>query len=85
MDFKIVHINHGFPRKEPEYECPAEFGQMKEIASFLSQGIPFVRVDFFVIKGEVYFGEFTFYDWGGLRPFHPVTWDFDLGTSLNLS
>ena len=85
MDFNIVPINHGFPRKEPEYDCPAEFGQMKEFASLLSQGIPFVRVDFFVIKGEVYFGEFTFYDWGGLRPFHPEKWDYDLGTSLNLS
>ena len=84
MNFCPAPINHGFPRKKPEYDCPAEFNQMKEYASLLSQGIPFVRVDFFVIKGIVYFGEFTFYDWGGLQPFVPDIWDYKMGEWLNL-
>ena len=83
MNFCPAPINHGFPRKMPEYNCPVEFNQMKEYASVLSQGIPFVRADFFVIKGEVYFGEFTFYDWGGLRPFEDE-WDLKTGDMLQL-
>lgn len=84
MDFSPIPINHGFPRKMPEYDCPVEFNQMKEYASALSQGIPFVRVDFFVVNCEVYFGEFTFYDWGGLHPFVPEEWDYKLGECIQL-
>ncbi len=84
MEFNIVPIGHGFPRNTPEYECPKEFERMKEYAVLLSQGIPFVRVDFFAINGEVYFGEFTFYDWAGMRPFTPSNWDDRIGEWLRL-
>ena len=63
MDFNPVIIDHGFPRQNPEYVKPAEFEEMRELAAKLSQGIPFVRVDFFDINGHVYFGEYTFFDW----------------------
>ena len=78
MNFCPVNVNHGFPRRIPEYEKPAEFERMKALATELSKGIPFVRVDFFDIQGNIYFGEFTFYDWAGLRPFS-ANWDKELG------
>ena len=83
MDFKPVAIDHGFPRHQPEFERPANFELMKELATKLSQGIPFVRVDFFDVEGKVYFGEFTFYDWAGLRPFGG-DWDKKLGALIKL-
>jgi hypothetical protein len=79
MDFVSVPVCHGFPRRSPEYECPVEFQRMKRYAAELSKGIPFVRIDFFSVKGKVYFGEFTFYDWAGMRPFSPESWDRKLG------
>ena len=83
LDFKPVPIDHGFPRHQPEFERPITFDLMKELAAKLSQGIPFVRVDFFEVDGRVYFGEFTFYDWGGMRPFGG-NWDEVLGELIDL-
>ena len=79
MDFRPLNINHGFRRSVPEFEKPTKFELMKELAQKLSKGIPFVRVDFFQVNGKVYFGEFTFYDWGGMKPFKDLSWDLKLG------
>lgn len=84
MEFKPVGIDHGFPRHKPEFEKPVNFELMKRLATKLSQGIPFVRVDFFDVDGHVYFGEFTFYDWGGMRPFKS-DWDKRLGDLILLT
>ena len=83
MDFEPVMIDHGFPRHQPEFEKPSNFELMKELATKLSQGVPFVRVDFFDVEGKVYFGEFTFYDWGGMRPFKG-DWDERLGKLMDI-
>lgn len=84
MDFRPLDINHGFKRQDPEFEKPEEFELMKTLAAKLSEGIPFVRADFFDINGHVYFGEFTFYDWGGLKPFTNKHWDIKLGSWIRL-
>lgn len=84
MDFNVVDINHRFKRAIPEFEKPECFELMKELASKLSKGIPFVRVDFFQVNGKVYFGEFTFYDWGGMRRFKTKEQDIELGKLLNI-
>ena len=84
MDFNILEINHGFPRRKPEFKKPALFDEMKRLASILSEGIPFVRVDFYNIKGKVMFGEFTFFDWGGGRPFASYDQDLKIGEWLKL-
>ena len=84
MEFNPVDINHGFPRHNPEFERPSQFNLMKELAKKLSKGIPFVRVDFFQVEDKVYFGEFTFFDWGGLHPFHNFEMDRKLGDLLKL-
>ena len=83
MDYKPVSIDHGFERLLPEMEKPAEFELMRDMAAKLSKGIPFVRVDFFDVNHHIYFGEFTFFDWGGLRPFGG-DWDRILGDLITL-
>ena len=83
MNFNPVMIDHGFPRHMPEFEKPANFDVMKNLATRLSMGIPFVRIDFFDVDGKVYFGEFTFFDWGGTRPFGG-DWDRVLGDLIEL-
>ena len=83
MDFNPVAIDHGFERTVPEYEKPENFNKMKELAAILSKDIPFVRIDFFNVNGHLYFGEFTFYDWGGMHPFRNG-WDEVLGEYIHL-
>lgn len=84
MEFNEVPINHGFPRRDPEFEKPAAFELMKDLARKLSKGIPFVRIDFFYVDNRVYFGEYTFYDWAGLQPFSSYEMDLKLGELINL-
>lgn len=84
MNFSPVDINHGFPRQAPEFSKPEAFEEMKELAQTLSSGIPFVRVDFFYVDGKVYFGEYTFYDWGGQKAFASYEQDKSLGDLIIL-
>ena len=83
MNFKPLDISHGFTRISPEFEKPAEFELMKELAAKLSKGIPFVRVDFFDVEGKIFFGEFTFYDWGGMKPLSAY-WQTKLGELIHI-
>ena len=83
MDFNPVNINHGFPRHVPEFTKPEGFELMKSLAEKISDDIPFVRVDFSYADGRIYFGECTFFDWGGMRPFKD-SWNEKLGKLIIL-
>lgn len=84
MDFNPLDIDRGFIRLSPEFKKPAKFGLMKELARILASGVPFVRIDFFNIDNHIYFGEFTFYDWGGFKKYKDPKWDKKLGDLLIL-
>lgn len=45
---------------------------------------PFLRTDFYVINGKVYFGEVTFHHGSGFEQFYPDEWDYKLGEWLVL-
>lgn len=47
-------------------ERPKNLKTMFELASKLSKGIKFVRVDFYEVNGKLYFGELTFFPSAGL-------------------
>lgn len=85
MDFNVRSINHGYKRHSPEFDRPQNFDLMKSLAEKLSQNFPFVRVDFFEVNGMVYFGEFTFYDWAGMKAFSSYEQDLLLGNMLDIS
>lgn len=84
MDFNIVDVNHGWPRHNPEFSKPTSWEKMKELAAILSKDIPFVRVDFYEIDGHPFFGELTFFDWAGLRPFDSYETDLKLGELIHI-
>lgn len=84
MNFNPVNLSHGFKRNVPEFEKPKEFDLMIKLATRLSCGFPFVRVDFFDVNGHVYFGEYTFYDWGGFLPINEPEWEMKLGSWIKL-
>lgn len=69
----------GFTLKKPK--C---IDNMFEIASILSKGIPFVRIDLYECNEHIYFGEFTFYpDSGFDNNLLPET-DIYLGNLLKI-
>lgn len=63
---------------------PGNLNEMLGIARKLSKGIPFVRVDLYSVKGTVYFGELTFYPWGGFISFKPDKYNDELGALIQL-
>ncbi len=63
---------------------PKTFEEMKKLAGILSSGITNVRVDFYEISGQPYFGELTFYDGSGFDSFTPDDFDFVLGEKMIL-
>lgn len=50
---------------------PAHFNEMKSMASKLSSGFPFVRVDFFDTDEKLYLAEMTFNPGGGFFKYEP--------------
>lgn len=84
MEFKHLPFRNGHPNAERVFEKIDGFEKMKELASKLSKGIPHVRVDFYSINGQVYFGELTFFHWSGMVCFEPEIWDYKLGDLINL-
>lgn len=83
-DFKELEIKQGHPRSNKLFKRPAEFEDMIKMAESLSAGIPHVRIDLYVANGCIYFGEFTFYHFGGMVPFEPSSWDKTFGEWLKL-
>lgn len=83
-DFNHLPFTNGHPNADNPPVKPVGFEEMKELAAKLSKGIPQVRIDFYDIDGKVYFGEYTFSHWSGLKPFKPEKWDDIFGSWIML-
>jgi len=85
MNYNLLNIerpsikNSGKPSTKPKH-----FETMIELAEKLSYGFPHLRVDFFEVDNQVYVGELTFFQGGGLMPFIPSSWDNTFGDWINL-
>ena len=66
----------------PKPEC---FDEMFELASKLSQGFPFIRVDFYNINGRIYFGEVTFFPSSGFDCNRLPESDLHFGQMIDLN
>lgn len=64
--------------------APLELQKMLELSSKLSEDIPFARTDFYLVDGQLYFGEITFFPASGLEKFEPDWWDHKLGDWIKL-
>lgn len=86
FDMNFVHLpfTNGHPNSKNVIKRPESFEKMKALAEKLSVGIPHVRVDFYDINGQVYFGELTFAHWSGYVPFDPESWDKQFGEWIKL-
>ena len=72
------------PNSKTEITKPDELSEMLTLARKLSEDIPFLRVDFYIIEHKVYFSELTFYPASGFERFVPEKWDETLGSWLEL-
>ena len=64
---------------------PDGIDEMFGLASKLSEGLPFARIDFYNVNGRIYFGEITFYPSGGFDPKRLPEADLHFGSMIDLS
>ncbi len=90
-DWEWLEMQDGhYPIAGDKFQRPTQLDKMLEMAEKLSEGIPFLRVDFNVWDGKIFVGELTLYHSGGLEKFTTPPeyeehyWDEKLGKELKL-
>ena len=92
-DMEFTHIDMTQPPHENSIchiDKPRYFEKMKlllaKLSSIIVDGniIPHVRIDLYETNEKIYFGEYTFFDSGGLAPFTPERWNYIYGELIKL-
>lgn len=63
---------------------PESLNKMIELSEVLAEPFAYVRVDWYDVDGQLFFGEMTFHHDGGSKPILPEEWDAKLGALVNL-
>jgi hypothetical protein len=84
MEFNHLPFEEGGKNSDKEIKKPINFEKMITLAKELSQGIPHVRVDFYDVNGQIYFGELTFFTNSGFGKFNPEKYNRVLGDFITL-
>ena len=85
VDWHLMNCKRpGHPNSANPMSKPILLGTLLELSKTLAGNIPFVRVDFYIVNGKIYFGEMTFFPAGGVKPFEPEDWDDKFGKWLSL-
>ncbi len=82
--WKELPFTRKYPRAENLIEKPIYFDEMKKIAEKVSCNMPFIRVDFYEVNGQLFIGELTLFPGSGLETFEPSEWDGILGNWIKL-
>ncbi len=83
IDFVPVSLTFG-KKTNKTIQKPVFFDEMKRIAARLAEGKKFVRIDLYEVEGQIYFGEYTFFDGGGFQWLTPDEWEYELGSWIDL-
>lgn len=84
-DWNYINAVIEYPTN-PDYviKKPVVLDEMLLLASKLSEGIPFVRVDFYCIHNRIYFGELTLYHGSGIEMFKPESFGDKMGSYIKV-
>jgi hypothetical protein len=82
--WKLLDLSYRADSSRPAIKRPRNYEEMISLASQLSAGFDFVRVDLYNIDGKIYFGELTFTPAGSLK-LQPAIWDAKLGEKWKMS
>lgn len=83
LDWSRSAVKMGAVAKE-EIVRPVCLDLIINLSRKLSEGIPHVRVDWYIINGQVYFGEYTFFNGAGFEVFDERKCDLLLGSWIHL-
>lgn len=83
-EFHHLEVTNGHDNAPVLPERPKNFEKMIQFAEKIGKDEPQVRIDFYEVNGQLYFGEITFFHNGGMVPFEPTEWDTILGSYIDL-
>ena len=83
LNWKKLDVQYG-NHEVGDLPKPKHFEEMITISKKLSQGFPFIRIDFFNTEDKLLIAEMTLYPGGGLTPYHPKSFDETLGHLFKL-
>lgn len=83
-DWNVLPFERHYPKSQTPILKPLNYDKMIAFSEKLSQGIPFVRTDFYEINRKLYFGELTFFPGSGFEEFTPELADKELGGWIKL-
>lgn len=84
LDFNHLPVHNGHEWSKEKIEKPSNFDEMLEVCKVLSKDFPHVRVDLYSENNKIYFGELTFFHFGGIVPFEPREYDYLFGEKFDL-
>lgn len=79
-DFKYMHLSTYVPSVITQVDRPKNYEKMLSLAEKLAEPFSYVRVDFYNVNGDIYFGEMTFAPGSGvLGSFESYNYDLWMG------
>ena len=84
-EWEHLAITQGVPLSDIQVERPACLQEMLEMSRILAAGLHQVRVDWYYVEGQLYFGEITFFDASGFDDFEPDEWNELVGSWIKIS
>lgn len=85
-EWKYIPVRFTYPNDPAEQiEKPEMLNQMLTFARILSKGMKFVRTDFYISDGEIYFGEFTLFPEGGYGRFDDKNFEQAVSNRFSLT
>lgn len=82
IDWNFIDESITYPNVGDIIQKPNNFNEMLEISRILSKDFPHVRVDLYDFKGEVVFGELTFFHGSGYEKFSSYEFEKDMGNEF---
>lgn len=83
--WKPLDLSYSKGKSSPDRSRPDQLEEMLSLATRLSDGFGFVRVDLYNLAGRIYFGELTFTPTAGHMKLIPDRWDLELGEKWDMS
>lgn len=80
----LDNVTMNFPNDKP-IDKPSKLTELLKYAEILSEALPHVRVDLYVVNDKLYFGELTFANGSGFDKITPFEFDVELGTYFSIA
>lgn len=80
-----LQYTQGLPMSDKPMKVPPVFEEMMAMSAKLSKDIPFLRVDWYIVEGRLYFGELTFFDASGYDDFDQEGINEEVGSWIDLT